>query len=110
MIYERLNARKNKTDKFVDTKKREREEWQVSETERWVVKLIEYSEWPTQRERERDEGLMEEREKNISLGVNSVFKWDPLTVRILSWVTIQISQNSERDGFELGIRLILNLS
>ena len=108
MIYERLNARKNKTDKFVDTKKREREEWQASETERWAVKLIEYSEWP--RERERDEGLMEEREKNISLGMNSVFRWDPLTVRILSWVTTQISQNREQDGFELGIGLILNLS
>jgi hypothetical protein len=46
------------------------------------VKLIECSVM-AERERER-ERLMEEREKNISSGVNSVFRWDPLTVRNLS--------------------------
>ena len=37
-----------------------------------------------ERERERAEGLMKEREQNIFLIVNSVFRWDPLTARILS--------------------------
>ena len=53
--------------------------------------------------RERDEGLMEEREKNIPKAMNSVLRWDSLTVIKLSWVTTQISQNCQKDVFELGM-------
>jgi hypothetical protein len=35
-------------------------------------------------EKERYEGLMEEREKNIPKAVNSVLRWDPLMVIKLS--------------------------